>query len=328
MNRWSRTRAWTLRSLTMMTTLVLLLRGAPPAVADDDDGPDCGRVIHDFGDAPEGLYAYGPSGPIGHFPSCLAPTAPGNQVATCPARGSAPGPTGYVEHVQDGSANYWLGCYENPANPYGSLYGIDSESDAKVNLFGAATSVCGTDALDCGDAWSFYGPREWGQDECRGDNSDAGLVYPGEYFHLFGCPYGAGFTLTFTTGNCGGSRTAYLNILADLDHDGDWSDVVPTCPPNGPCADEWEIKNLAITVAAGCGTTTTPEMALGATSGPLWVRITLTDQPVGDDFPWAGSANAPGGVFAGGETEDYIAITDFGDASRTATWGAIKLHYR
>jgi hypothetical protein len=63
-------------------------------------------------------------------------------------------------------------------------------------------------------------------------------------------------------------------------------------------------------------------------SGQSWLRISLTDEPVADDFPWAGSANQPSGQYAGGETEDYLVDITFPDAVEHKTWGEIKVLYR
>ena len=60
------------------------------------------------------------------------------------------------------------------------------------------------------------------------------------------------------------------------------------------------------------------------------MRISISDTPVNDDYPWAGSATTPGGSLLGGETEDYpvsirqpqdpcLGFTDFGDAPEGIT---------
>ena len=46
------------------------------------DGPDFGRPIKDFGDAPEEIPIWGTAGRIGHFPTCLQPTRPCTHVPT------------------------------------------------------------------------------------------------------------------------------------------------------------------------------------------------------------------------------------------------------
>jgi hypothetical protein len=296
---------------------------ASRAIATDVDGPDCGRVIHDFGDAPEGIDT-GFLGRIGHFPTCIAPGAPGTQEFVCPPRSSPPGLTGYMHHVQDGTANYWLGCYQTLQG----LAGIDSEADGKVSIGGGPSACNPSVTTDC--TISSFGPI-FGQDECAFDG-DAGVV-PDVFI---ACYPGA---VRFRTANCGGDRTAYLNILVDMNFDGDWNDNMPCfdplsiycflpCAPNEPCAHEWAVKNLPILVPAGCADQVSPTFRVSSRGGPAWMRVSLTDVPVDDDYPWAGSARRPGGVYVGGETEDYLTQIIEPDKAKSSTWGGVKLHYR
>ena len=73
---------------------------------EDDDADH----IADMGDAPEGILAY--PGVMGHFPTCLAPGAPGTQEFKCQTLSTPPGPTGYVinETALTSATHYWLGC--------------------------------------------------------------------------------------------------------------------------------------------------------------------------------------------------------------------------
>ncbi len=291
---------------------------APAALATDVDGPDCGRATRDFGDAPEGIAA-GLFPGLARYPTCLTPGEAGTQEFACPPRGTTPGPTGHMQHVQSGAANYWLGCYDAPQG----LAGIDAEADGKVSA-GPAASACDASVLtDCALA-------DFGQDECRLDG-DAGAApdlliacYPNQ--------------LSFQTANCGAERVAYLNILVDLSFDGDWNDNLPCsdpryvycrpCDPGEECAHEWAVKNQPVVVPSGCASQTSPEFRVSAREGQTWMRISLTDEPVDDDYPWAGSAARPGGVYAGGETEDYVVGIIGPDPVRTETWGRLKLRYR
>jgi len=287
------------------------------------DGPDCGRAIHDFGDAPEGIAA-GIFAGIAHYPTCLAPGAPGTQEFLCPPRSTPPGPTGYMHHVQSGAANYWLGCYGTAPD----LSGIDSEPDGKTSA-GTAASACDPALLtDCALS-TFAGSI--GQDECRGDG-DAGVLTD----LLVACSPN---DIHFTTANCGVERTAYLNILVDMNFDGDWNDNGPcfdprstfcflACAADEPCAHEWAVKNAPILIPGGCADQVSPSFRVSAREGQTWMRVSLTDQPVDDDYPWAGSANRPGGLYAGGETEDTIVSIIGPDPVRKSTWGELKLRYR
>ncbi len=313
-------------SAAIVLAAVLALSALAPAVpagAADVDGPDCGRVIHDFGDAPEGI-SIGFLGGVGHFPTCLAPGAPGTQQFTCPPRSMPPGLTGYMRHAQSGAANYWLGCVSAP----GGLAGIDSEEDGKVSAGGAFSACNLSIAVDC--VGSPYG-MTFGQDECRLDD-DAG-VYADV---LLACIPNA---VPFSTANCGPERTAYLNILVDMNFDGDWNDNGPCsnpqhiacyvpCAADEPCAHEWAVKNAPILVPAGCGQQWSPAFRVSASEGIAWMRVSLTDEAVDDDYPWAGSANRPGGEYTGGETEDYVVMITAPDAVRSTTWGRLKQIYR
>jgi hypothetical protein len=48
-----------------------------------------------------------------------------------------------------------------------------------------------------------------------------------------------------------------------------------------------------------------PAFQVGDRPGEGWLRITLTETPVPDDFPWNGSVSMPNQSFRAGETEDY-----------------------
>lgn len=295
--------------------LVAVVTALPShAIATDLDGPDCGRLIEDFGDAPEGFSVFGPVGTIGHFPTCLAPGAPGTQETTCAPISSPPGATGYMRNVQTGNGNYWLGAYQTE---FIDPLGIDSERDGKSNPSGLGPSACDPAvAVDCDAGFPFSA----GQDDCPFSN-DAGLLAP---FDLLACE---ATTLQFSVANCGPAREAYLNVLADWSMDGDWNDIVFCDPLITPCTYEWTVKNVPVTIPAGSGAISSPTFRAGYFIGYAWMRVSLTDVPVDDDFPWAGSALRPDGSYPGGETEDYRILVVRGDPARKSTWGSLKIKY-
>jgi len=258
----------------------------------------CHETYRDFGDAPEGLAAYS-SGIFGHFPTCIFGTPRGTQELECePALSTPPGETGYVEHVSspNDQFHFWLGC----GGPLLPTLGVDDEADGKVNLGGPAgtSSFCNTGVLvDCVEP-PFVG-MSFGQDECYGD-ADAGLASPPEL------PACDSVSVKFKAYNCEAEREVFLNILCDWNGDGDWNDIL-LCASIGRCAPEWAVKNVAIILPPGCSNQTSPRFRVGPKPGEGWLRITLTPSPVPDDFPWAGSAGLAGGLFRGGETEDYPA---------------------
>jgi hypothetical protein len=288
--------------------LSVTLSAALPAGATDVDGPDdCTRSIMDFGDAPDGSLAY--PGVIGRFPTCTSLGPGGAAEISCPFGLPPPAFSGFVRNVSvAGSPNYWLGC--GAAAPLG----VDSEPDGKVNSTGAPNTFCAPiGAVDC--TQSAFG-LTFGQDECLGDD-DAGLIGPLSFSTC------TATSVSFRTYSCSPVvRIVYLNILVDWTHDGDWNDASQAC---ATCVPEWAVRNQQIDLPPGCFTQTSQVFMTGNTAGPTWMRITVSDTPVNDDFPWAGSANIPGGSLSGGETEDYpVAVVtppppcksylEFGDA--------------
>jgi len=302
-----------IRPLVLCALLACATALAAPAWAHDVDGPDdCQRALRDFGDAPENIPAY--PAVIGHFPTCVSPGQPGTQEFKCGPLSTVPGLTGYVVHNTPVTGiHYWLGC-GGAAAPMG----IDAEGDGKVNLTGAGNpSACSASTLaDCTEP--AFG-MTFGQDECYGDD-DAGLAAPPV---LTTC---SSSTIAFRAYSCSAvAIQVYLNVLIDLNHDGDWNDNV-YCNLPGGCAHEWAVRNVVIALQPGCNNLTTPAFLVGSNAVESWMRITISDQPVNDDFPWAGSVTMPGGDLRGGETEDYpltihpvvqncpIGYRDFGDA--------------
>jgi hypothetical protein len=93
----------------------------------------------------------------------------------------------------------------------------------------------------------------------------------------------------------------YLNILADWNRDGVWSDAGMTCG-----ASEWCVRNFPIDVSRWPGGATfqeveTPKFKVGSPAGFVWMRVTLTyGQKVTGPNGWDGT-----GEFDFGETEDF-----------------------
>jgi len=270
----------------------------------------------DFGDAPEGIPAY-PSGVLGHFPTCLAASAPGTQEAACAPISSAPGPTGYMKHMPSLiGQKYWLGC--------GSV-GIDFEPDGKVGTPVDGISDCSGLTTDCVSGHSgWLPPMTFDQDECPGD-ADAG-AFAELYVDARCQPGGA---LAFRAFNAAAPASVYLNVLIDMNHDGDWNDNFDCTG----CIYEWAVKNRPVVLPSGCSTVSTPVITAvqamqTAYFDDSWVRVSLTDEPVDDDYPWNGSAARPDGAYHGGETEDYQAVLFAADPVRPTSWGRLKTIYR
>jgi hypothetical protein len=278
------------------------------ASARDVDGLDCGSIKQEFGDAPEGVLAY--PGVIGKFPTCMGAALASTREVSCPASSPLPGLSGFVRHFLSGD-NYWLGCHSGPQ--FGPI-GVDGELDGKMNQPAIGVSACDQNPTDCIEA--AFG-LTFDQDECFTDGSDAGVLAPS----LVACER---TFVSFATFNCLATpREARLNILIDMNQDGDWNDN-ETCATG--CAREWAIKNESITIPPGCGTHVSTAIQIGTQAGPAWMRVTISDDPVPDNFPWAGTESIGG--LHNGETEDYPVLIQIPTPALPSTWGQLKSLYR
>ena len=102
-----------------------------------------------------------------------------------------------------------------------------------------------------------------------------------------------------------GAENLTVNILIDLNRDGDWNDVV-----NGQS--EHVVQNQPIPLNGTPGFTegvftSNPFSTVGATPGNTWLRITLTRHQI-QNLPWNGTMTDTGlgwDRFEYGETEDW-----------------------
>jgi hypothetical protein len=112
-------------------------------------------------------------------------------------------------------------------------------------------------------------------------------------------------TVDFEVTNNITDDTLLVNILLDLNGDGDWDDVV-----NGQS--EHVVQNQAIPLVGPADGvfTSTPFSTVGATPGQTWMRVTLTRQSINTD--WNGTMASAGYAepFGCGETEDWEVLLD------------------
>jgi hypothetical protein len=254
-------------------------------------------IAADYGDAPEAKVAY-PNDPgpgddvLGSFPTCRVS-----------------GPSSYIVH--------------------GNLEGFFGE---------------GKDHENNGNAELCPGFAQYDADECATDfvlNAgviDAGLTRP-DIFTLIGgvvepCSGstdnqylgGAGGQVNWgadidiqVTNNLPNGLPGYVNVLVDLNRDGDWDDFVVSANGNSQhehvLIDKY-IFNGYSGLLSGSGSTPIEPFYLGDDTGPVWVRFTFTEVPLGAN--WEGA-----GEYDYGETEDYLLMIDpnsqpmafdFGDA--------------
>ncbi len=222
----------------------------------------------DFGDAPEGALAYPSTGVIGQFPTCVSS-----------------GLASWIEH-----------------DTQGMYFGASADKEAEGN----------------GGVCPSFNPNAYNEDEGMQDG-DAGLLKPRAYTiagsgnsrevyplvfsglenmgtTCYICIWGS--TLDIQVHN-GSSKEAYVNLLIDWDQDGRWKgsvacdqEAIPEhCLVNFPIPSGYqgELSNLS-----------PPNFQIGPYGGYVWARFTITDTPV-PEAGWTGD-----GVFADGETEDYL----------------------
>jgi len=143
------------------------------------------------------------------------------------------------------------------------------------------------------------------------DKYDDGVLLP------IAIPFVCGQTQFQYTVTSTAAAKLYVNVWIDFNRDGDWDDPIQKCPL-GPATTgsftEWAVQNELITVP-GPGTytfTTPPFGAANLTKGSeMWMRITLTDQPIAPVHGADGSGPTTGYKY--GETEDYLLRLEYGE---------------
>ncbi len=134
------------------------------------------------------------------------------------------------------------------------------------------------------------------------DGFDDGVALP------VAIPLNCGYTQFKYTVTSTVATRLYVNVWIDFNRDGDWEDAFKCAL--GPAIDglvrEWAVQNEVISVVPGLNTFTTPPfLAANPTKGAdMWMRVTLTDQPIGPAQGADGSG--PVGGYKYGETEDYL----------------------
>jgi uncharacterized repeat protein (TIGR01451 family) len=130
------------------------------------------------------------------------------------------------------------------------------------------------------------------------DGADDGLRLPLQLGHCTQTNFA--FSVTFPAG---GPQVYYLNAWFDWDRNAWWGGLSFECP--GGLTPEWAVHNMVITrpPAAGAYSYTSPSfMVWNPTPDyPLWLRLTLSEQPAGQT-----DGSGPASGYEYGETEDYI----------------------
>ena len=110
---------------------------------------------------------------------------------------------------------------------------------------------------------------------------DDGLILPGQWQD--GVETSFQYTVTVPAG--GVDRTRYANVWFDWNRDGEWDDSSVSCRTAGLTADEHVVSNQVVNVSPGTSVLFTQAMTPCnpvpyADDDAIWVRITLSDEPV------------------------------------------------
>jgi len=251
-----------------------------------------GYMVYNNGNAPAGA-----STTCIYADDTLVTTAP---CPPLPAGGSNTTTVGPYECP--GNTTVWI---EVCADNYNVVAESDEENNCKENLM--------EQPLEFGDAPDPTYPSLLASDgsrHCPTDTEILGLgLSLGEWkdFELDArvidkdIPYSDGLVTPFIVANNPAATVAFevtnfiatdnliVNILIDLNIDGDWID-----------AGEHVVQNQAIPLPGPAENTFVSDSfnTMGAITGPTWLRLTLTRTPV--TAPWDGT-----GLFDCGETEDW-----------------------
>lgn len=257
---------------------------------------------YEFGDAPEGALAYPVTGVMGNFPTCQSYDAP----PVVPYRAS-----GFIRHGFRGlPVQRWFGD------------GADLEPDGNAGH-------CSAFVPDGYDLDETVGDGDAGLDPdspkvyaIRGEPGSERLVPLGGLKDLAICSeyrWGEAIDMSYTVNSDLG---AYINVLFDWNQDGRWTPGHTSCGYGIETGTrEHVVKNLFVPRGTGrISDHFTRLLSTGKNRGYVWARFSITEREVplsgeGDDSHWMGD-----GIFADGETEDYLFHlvsgndADYGDA--------------
>ncbi len=185
--------------------------------------------------------------------------------------------------------------YPVPFEQTGSFPTLLSSGGAQVtDLTQATLGPSASDEADANDPADTDGEPNLNPSNTDVDNGIVNFVV-----FLTSIPATAQMTVNVSgpAGSAGG--TYWVNVLIDMDMDGQWD----TADPIAPGVTEWAVRNFPVLVAPGVEQDIKlPGFAYGTGALPdgAWMRILLTRERITDP------AFAGGGSYSAGEIEDHI----------------------
>ncbi len=234
-----------------------------------DDDPTVPTADRDFGDAPEGAIAYPDSSVEGLFPTCVGV-----------------GPAAWIEH--DSRFLY-----------FGPKVDIEPDGNAGHCPKFAPDMYNKDEGFQDGDA-GLRKPRAYTIATISGQQRVTPLVFTGIESLTNACQlaiWGAEVDIEVHNDRTDG-RAGYVNVLFDWNQDGKWQGVSECAEGSAP---EHVLVNFPVPAGYdGYLSALQPaNFRVGPQAGYVWSRFTISDTPVPEG--WNGD-----GVFADGETEDYL----------------------
>jgi hypothetical protein len=247
---------------------------------------DQGQIDQEYGDAPEEDTAYINPVVIGHFPTCVQVGPPNSYISH-----GCPNPLffgGLIDCEPDGNAGFCPSFGPNLFNmdECGTIpYSFPPNPDPAIGLVDEGLFLPAPNTLGLLQS-NFYGYFICGTGNRQALDTICNLAQWGQQIDIWI-----------------DSRQAFggfFNILFDWNQDGDWNDVAycQATPVPEHALVNWPVPGQFWGPASALPVPP-PPIQVGPNSGYVWARFTLTEQPV--QLPWDGS-----GVFADGETEDYL----------------------
>jgi len=222
----------------------------------------------DFGDAPEGVVAYPSQGIPAEFPTCVEA-----------------GPAAWIEHASTGKI-----CF-------GSRVDVEVNGNAGECPLFRPDAYDRDEGMNDGDA-GLIRPRAYTIKAYDGQEDIYPLIFSGLQSMGNACftsIWGVSVDIEVRNKSEG---DAYVNVLMDWDHDGRWGGASPC---NRWLVPEHVLVNFRVPAGyqGPLSNLHPPNFTIGPIPGYVWARWTISERPV--LLGWTGA-----GVFADGETEDYM----------------------